>query len=1260
MFKNIITNGSFTQGGVFSFDNWIAHNVKLTIPSNPYLDTIFHVEGKSTISEIDTVPPGIYQKIKINKEYTLGATLNFKYTISYKSDVALSRKEDLKANFYIYAIDPNCSASEIRTISNVRRPTYTKYTSIYYDESDALKNKVLTEESEFTVTLYPGEYVIGFGTDYISSSSTFMSDANKISGLGIIEIEAILDEEVYQQESTLPFTTKNFTASGVDTITLYPNEIYDLPVEREGLDIGIKAISNYTVDQQKQRKCGFFADFDIAQYSDEDPDDLKYMTRISFWYRYSEYLNSSTDSGLAVYLYDKDTGYQFLYDKIRVTQYWALYTTEVDLWDGRFEILIIPSKDTYINENLYLVLNNIEISLRIYSKANGNPIGGEGTLANPYNSNDGYLNYEIADYGSTVTGKKTIYKPYFDTDMPLRSQVYFVKIKGKYYMTRGTRTHYLCNQGFHNFDGYIVGDPKNNSGMMRYFYRSGEMAINEYFCENEEDIYIADEQGICHYSCKILKSMNLSINDLPITGTSIVDIPRNKKQYITATFEEQSPPIQLKIKSSDENIIQCTKVNKNIIYGNAFALYDSNKSNTLEIQGINAGVATITVSYESITGSIVETSFIMEVRDQAEYPEDLKIEMPHKTNYIISGQEFQIKHRLTPIISSDLPLYWYSDSDFLTVTNDGIVKASEEKIDSPKTGNIKVINYGSGITETCQITLMPDSYVKSPIKINIARNGIDYTSKVFTMTIGESTDFDDITLDKDEKSKYVFQNTIWSSNRPSVAMVDQFGTVTALKAGTARISCTCVKDAYVKSWVDVEVKPDEASQVLRNIELNTPRIVIFNSEDSSSNKYSQEYLTCIYTPSNTKQKDVIWSSDDTSIAKVDESGRVYCDPVSDSNNGKTTTIKCTSAYNSSIFATCEVTTYNWESYEPIVCLEKNEINGCVNEQLTISYALSNCDYIEYIKDSITIKMERIEGYPITTTNTASFNESQKRIFVDLKEAGTFRLIISLRYKKLGDDTTYYLTDTCTIKAVISSYTPVVTKGLEAQYVLHDGSYVLRYDVVNEVAENFECYLSIDGTQSEVYAEPLIYNNERYFYIFEKMDYPGTFHLEVKIINNGIYTANAGTITITIPENEDNQKSLGVAKQDYDKATNEIIDLIKTLITDRAITANEKSEFTTRFKLFNVNYDNMKTMLDMCIDYIDAKIKEEQATMSTMATALASDGIEVAAYSIEENTNSNYSNVTDMDYYQNECIKALMQRVLELEERMNELANNNDN
>ena len=59
-----------------------------------------------------------------------------------------------------------------------------------------------------------------------------------------------------------------------------------------------------------------------------------------------------------------------------------------------------------------------------------------------------------------------------------------------------------------------------------------------------------------------------------------------------------------------------------------------------------------------------------------------------------------------------------------------------------------------------------------------------------------------------------------------------------------------------------------------------------------------------------------------------------------------------------------------------------------------------------------------------------------------------------------------------------------------------------------------------------------------------------------------------------------------------------------------------------------------------------------------SNTLSSGEASVASYSVKGYTNSNYQNITDMDYYQNECIKQLVERVLELETRLNELTNNN--
>ena len=83
------------------------------------------------------------------------------------------------------------------------------------------------------------------------------------------------------------------------------------------------------------------------------------------------------------------------------------------------------------------------------------------------------------------------------------------------------------------------------------------------------------------------------------------------------------------------------------------------------------------------------------------------------------------------------------------------------------------------------------------------------------------------------------------------------------------------------------------------------------------------------------------------------------------------------------------------------------------------------------------------------------------------------------------------------------------------------------------------------------------------------------------------------------------------------------------------------------------------MLDHCVKYINGQIETSQSEIATLAESLES-GVTVATYSEGDYTNSNFETVTDMDYFQNECIKKLAARIFELEARLEELANNNNN
>ena len=126
---------------------------------------------------------------------------------------------------------------------------------------------------------------------------------------------------------------------------------------------------------------------------------------------------------------------------------------------------------------------------------------------------------------------------------------------------------------------------------------------------------------------------------------------------------------------------------------------------------------------------------------------------------------------------------------------------------------------------------------------------------------------------------------------------------------------------------------------------------------------------------------------------------------------------------------------------------------------------------------------------------------------------------------------------------------------------------------------------------------------------------------------------------------------------YDAYKNDIVDYLETLISDLVVNADERKEFDIRYKRFCFAYDDIRMVLDASIEFIDQEIRSSQTEIATIAAGLASDGVSVATYSEGDYTNSNYQNITDMDYYQNQCIKELVNRVLQLETLLQELMNN---
>lgn len=102
-------------------------------------------------------------------------------------------------------------------------------------------------------------------------------------------------------------------------------------------------------------------------------------------------------------------------------------------------------------------------------------------------------------------------------------------------------------------------------------------------------------------------------------------------------------------------------------------------------------------------------------------------------------------------------------------------------------------------------------------------------------------------------------NLTWSSSDPEVVSVDN-GNLTALSVGTAVITCTAHNG--VSAQCNVTVTPIQAE----SITMNTSSMEITEGERSQ--------LNVSFTPENVTSKNLLWQSDNESVAIVDQTGRV--------------------------------------------------------------------------------------------------------------------------------------------------------------------------------------------------------------------------------------------------------------------------------------------------------------------------------------------------------------------------------------------------
>ena len=245
-----------------------------------------------------------------------------------------------------------------------------------------------------------------------------------------------------------------------------------------------------------------------------------------------------------------------------------------------------------------------------------------------------------------------------------------------------------------------------------------------------------------------------------------------------------------------------------------------------KVTAVKEGTATITAKAgdKSATCAVTVAKKVIAVTG---------ITLDKPTLSLTEGQEAQLTATVTPDNATDKTVTWSSDKTAVaTVDNTGKVKAVAE-------GTAVITAKAGGKEATCTVT----------VKAFIAVTSVELNKTELPLKKGESE-----TLVATVKPDNATSKTVtWSSDKTSVATVDSNGKVTAKGGGEATITAKA-GDQSATCHVVVTVP-------VTNITLNKDKITL--------NVDATFTLTATVTPNDATDKTVTWTSEDPSVAKVE-------------------------------------------------------------------------------------------------------------------------------------------------------------------------------------------------------------------------------------------------------------------------------------------------------------------------------------------------------------------------------------------------------
>lgn len=425
---------------------------------------------------------------------------------------------------------------------------------------------------------------------------------------------------------------------------------------------------------------------------------------------------------------------------------------------------------------------------------------------------------------------------------------------------------------------YFADYAKADNYDYNYHYDGGAGLFSYYISKYSANIYTAQHYEVLeavgfytdnvNYQCSVSVYKN-GTTDNPVSGELVIDNQVANQLYAgfhTVVLDEaieldKGDVFSVVIKQTDASGNSVPIYVDDACNGSWFVNYASSEAGQSFI-GYDSGIWD-DISMDNTNCKIKAYTSLKDYTQVS----SISLDLPETEIYV--GDKATLNATVLPADAAYPKVEWSSsDSKVVTVSDTGVITAV-----APGRATI-----------TCKATDDSGKYATCTVTVKQYVTGLALNSASICMEIGDVTEIA-VAVSPSNATNPTVE---WESSNEQVASVNECGVVTGISSGTTTITCKATDGSGVKASCEVTV-------------LNMVKSIVLNKTSGTLYTKKTMQLSPTVSPSDADCKTVEWSSNKTSVAKVNANGLVTAIAPG------TATITCKATDGSGVIATCKVT-----------------------------------------------------------------------------------------------------------------------------------------------------------------------------------------------------------------------------------------------------------------------------------------------------------------------------------------------------------------